>query len=263
MKHQQHHQRQRGRGRKPGGGGGGGGGGHNANRSFESTGPDMKVRGSASHIYEKYLQLARDANSSGDRVMAESYLQHAEHYFRIVRAMQPAQPPPQFEQRYDQRFGQEPEDDFGEDGDDAEAGADRQGADVAAEGEQPAHPQPYAPRERDRDRDRGPRPDGPRADGEGPREEGDDFRRNRRRRNRFRADGDAPARGDAEGGEFREDRRPLREPREEAVARDDDRVERAPREPREPRPPREPRRDSVEPVEGFADSPKPAFLAGE
>jgi hypothetical protein len=92
MKHQQNHQRQRGRGRKPGGGGGGGGGGgHNSNRSFESTGPDIKVRGSASHVYEKYLQLARDANSSGDRVMAESYFQHAEHYFRILNAMSQAQ----------------------------------------------------------------------------------------------------------------------------------------------------------------------------
>jgi hypothetical protein len=44
----------------------------------------VKIRGSASHVYEKYLQLARDANASGDRVMAENYLQHAEHYFRIL-----------------------------------------------------------------------------------------------------------------------------------------------------------------------------------
>ncbi len=46
----------------------------------------MKIRGSASHVYEKYLQLARDANSSGDRIMAENYLQHAEHYYRIMAA---------------------------------------------------------------------------------------------------------------------------------------------------------------------------------
>ena len=69
-------------------GGGGGGGGHNPNRTFDSNGPEVKVRGSASHVFEKYLQLARDANSSGDRVMAENYLQHAEHYFRIMAAQQ-------------------------------------------------------------------------------------------------------------------------------------------------------------------------------
>ena len=49
-------------------------------RSFDSNGPDIKIRGTALHIAEKYTQLARDASSSGDRVMAENYLQHAEHY---------------------------------------------------------------------------------------------------------------------------------------------------------------------------------------
>ena len=53
---------------------------------FELTGPDVKIRGTAAHVYEKYLQLARDAGSAGDRVMAENYLQHAEHYFRILLA---------------------------------------------------------------------------------------------------------------------------------------------------------------------------------
>ena len=67
---------------------GGGGGGNNLNRTFDSTGPEVKVRGPAAHVYEKYLQLARDANASGDRIMAESYLQHAEHYFRILSAAQ-------------------------------------------------------------------------------------------------------------------------------------------------------------------------------
>ena len=71
--------------------GGGGGGGFNPNRSYDSNGPEVKIRGTASHIYEKYLQLARDANSSGDRIMAESYLQHAEHYFRIMAAAQAQQ----------------------------------------------------------------------------------------------------------------------------------------------------------------------------
>src|SRR5262249_41370559 len=57
-------------------------------RNFESNGPDVKVRGNAAHVAEKYLQLARDAQSSGDPVLAENYLQHAEHYFRIVAAAQ-------------------------------------------------------------------------------------------------------------------------------------------------------------------------------
>src|SRR5688572_29676092 len=62
-------------------------------RNYESNGPDVKVRGNAAHVAEKYLQLARDAQSSGDNVMAENYLQHAEHYFRIVAAGQAAQNP--------------------------------------------------------------------------------------------------------------------------------------------------------------------------
>ena len=60
-------------------------------RSYESSGPDVKIRGTAHHISEKYLQLARDAQASGDPVMAESYLQHAEHYFRLIAAAQQAQ----------------------------------------------------------------------------------------------------------------------------------------------------------------------------
>jgi len=60
-------------------------------RTYESNGPDVKIRGTAHHVAEKYLQLARDAQSSGDPVMAESYLQHAEHYFRLIAAAQAAQ----------------------------------------------------------------------------------------------------------------------------------------------------------------------------
>ena len=60
-------------------------------RSYESNGPDVKVRGTAQHVAEKYLQLARDAQSSGDPVMAESYLQHAEHYYRLIAAAHAAQ----------------------------------------------------------------------------------------------------------------------------------------------------------------------------
>jgi hypothetical protein len=55
-------------------------------RSFESNGPDVKIRGTPAHIAEKYLSLARDAQSSGDPVLAENYLQHAEHYSRIIMA---------------------------------------------------------------------------------------------------------------------------------------------------------------------------------
>src|SRR5437899_4298213 len=88
--------RQRGRNRGGGGSGGGGGGkpqAQNANRAFDSNGPEgAKVRGNAQHVFEKYQQLARDATSAGDRVLGENYLQHAEHYFRVLRAVQPNRP---------------------------------------------------------------------------------------------------------------------------------------------------------------------------
>ncbi|MBR0692154.1 DUF4167 domain-containing protein [Bradyrhizobium lablabi] len=57
-------------------------------RVYESNGPDIKIRGTASHVAEKYVQLARDARSSGDPVAAENYYQHAEHYYRIIAAAQ-------------------------------------------------------------------------------------------------------------------------------------------------------------------------------
>ncbi|QPF85318.1 DUF4167 domain-containing protein [Bradyrhizobium genosp. L] len=57
-------------------------------RVYESNGPDIKIRGTASHVAEKYVQLARDARSSGDPVAAENYYQHAEHYFRVIAAAQ-------------------------------------------------------------------------------------------------------------------------------------------------------------------------------
>ena len=66
-------------------------------RVYESNGPDVKIRGNPSHIAEKYVQLARDAQSSGDPVAAENYYQHAEHYFRVSKenreGKQPGQPP--------------------------------------------------------------------------------------------------------------------------------------------------------------------------
>lgn len=98
-------------GRRPqhnnGGGGHNSGGGYNPNRTFDSSGPEVKIRGSASHVYEKYLQLARDANSSGDRVMAENYLQHAEHYYRIL-AVAAAQQAQYQAQQAAQNGGQQP-----------------------------------------------------------------------------------------------------------------------------------------------------------
>jgi hypothetical protein len=86
--------RQRSRNRKPAGNQ------SNPNRAYESNGPDgAKVRGNAQTIYEKYQQLARDANSSGDRVLAENHLQHAEHYFRLIRQTQPQRPISEYVQR--------------------------------------------------------------------------------------------------------------------------------------------------------------------
>src|SRR6185295_65404 len=57
-------------------------------RVYESNGPDVKIRGTASQVAEKYIQLARDAQGSGDPVAAENYYQHAEHYFRLIAAAQ-------------------------------------------------------------------------------------------------------------------------------------------------------------------------------
>jgi hypothetical protein len=83
------------------GGGSGGGGGPvrhqsngnapmNRNHVFDSSGPDLRIRGTAQQLSERYLQLGRDATGAADRVMAESYFQHAEHYFRILNAMNQA-----------------------------------------------------------------------------------------------------------------------------------------------------------------------------
>jgi hypothetical protein len=97
--------RMRGRNHRPGGGGGGGGGGSggpirhhsggnvplNRNHVFDSNGPEIRIRGTAQQLFEKYLQLGRDATSGGDRVTAEAFFQHAEHYFRILNAMNQAQ----------------------------------------------------------------------------------------------------------------------------------------------------------------------------
>jgi hypothetical protein len=114
--------RMRGRGGHRNGGGGqyrqssGGGGSSsgsqplNRNHVFDSNGPDLRLRGTSQQLFEKYLQLGRDATSGGDRVMAEGYFQHAEHYFRILNAMNQAamQHQQQYQQRrYSQQDGQE------------------------------------------------------------------------------------------------------------------------------------------------------------
>ncbi|MBI1384179.1 MAG: DUF4167 domain-containing protein [Rhizobiales bacterium] len=79
MRQGQQNRRGRSRGRKPQ---------NPLSRNFESNGPDVKIRGTAAHIAEKYNSLARDALASGDLVQAENYLQHAEHYNRIIMAAQ-------------------------------------------------------------------------------------------------------------------------------------------------------------------------------
>src|ERR1051325_4895484 len=77
-------------------------------RSYESNGPDVKIRGTAQHIAEKYSQLARDATASGDPVASENYFQHAEHYFRIIATAQ-EQLREQF--GYQQRFDEDGDED--------------------------------------------------------------------------------------------------------------------------------------------------------
>ncbi|MBM3555638.1 MAG: DUF4167 domain-containing protein [Alphaproteobacteria bacterium] len=82
MKHNPNKNRPR--GGRPQGKRGNGFGFNPLSRSFDSTGPDVKVRGNALQVYEKYQQLARDASAAGDRVAAENFSQHAEHYYRIL-----------------------------------------------------------------------------------------------------------------------------------------------------------------------------------
>jgi len=124
-------------------------------RVYESNGPDIKIRGTASHVAEKYVQLARDAQTSGDPVAAENYYQHAEHYFRMIAAAQE-----QFRQNQPNSNFYRPEGGGGNDvrdevfdegegeGEDDGAGQPMQGG---QDGEQPSFgtrdPQPYLPRD--------------------------------------------------------------------------------------------------------------------
>jgi Domain of unknown function (DUF4167) len=104
-------------------------------RIFESNGPDIKIRGTASHVAEKYVQLARDARSSGDPVAAENYYQHAEHYFRLIAAAQEQfrQNQPQLQPRGDDAAS-------GDDGDDESDGFSNFGQEP---GFVPVQTQPY------------------------------------------------------------------------------------------------------------------------
>lgn len=81
MRQGQNSKRSRGRGGNSGGGGRRSG--PPRSQTHDSNGPNIRIRGSASQVYEKYLVLARDANTAGDRIAAENYLQHADHYFRL------------------------------------------------------------------------------------------------------------------------------------------------------------------------------------
>ena len=112
-------------------------------RVYESNGPDVKIRGTANHVAEKYLQLARDAQSSGDPVSAENYFQHAEHYFRLIATAQEQfrQNNPNFTPRpeggNDQQFQPRPEEFENEGEEDSQPFAE------AAFGTR--EPQPYIP----------------------------------------------------------------------------------------------------------------------
>jgi hypothetical protein len=147
-------------------------------RVYESNGPDVKIRGTASHVAEKYVQLARDAQTSGDPVAAENYFQHAEHYYRLIAAAQE-----QFRQANPYyRPEQEARDDFGDDdGDDGMEQPGQQGDQPFGTGDQPYLPreaqpfpreqQGYGDREQRGDRDQRPqggRPPAPVAAGEQP-----------------------------------------------------------------------------------------------
>jgi len=118
-------------------------------RVYDSNGPDIKIRGTAAHIAEKYLQLARDSQSSGDPVAAENYYQHAEHYFRMIAAAQE-----QFRQNMPQQQQPRVEHDPRDDGDDGEESFSSFGAEPGYVAREPqpsyqAREQPYPQRERD------------------------------------------------------------------------------------------------------------------
>jgi hypothetical protein len=115
-------------------------------RTYESNGPDVKIRGTAQHIADKYAQLARDAQASGDPVAAENYLQHAEHYYRIIATAQ---------EQYRDQFGapfQRPFDDDGEEDTGVNGHAYAPGGMGGGDGDPALQPQPYDARTDNGDR---------------------------------------------------------------------------------------------------------------
>ncbi|SNX70528.1 uncharacterized protein DUF4167 [Cereibacter ovatus] len=113
--------------------------GNIVNRVFDSSGPEGKVRGTPAQIIEKYLFLARDAQLSNDRVAAENFLQHAEHYTRMLGEAQRELAAEQEQRRVEHPQGQNG-------------------------GGQPQHGNQRQDRRDDRPRDDRPRDDRPRED---------------------------------------------------------------------------------------------------
>src|SRR5690606_34215170 len=248
--------RQRGRNRKPGGGNNANA--TNPNRSWDSQGPEnIKVRGNAQTVYERYMQLARDAAAAGDRVLAENYTQHAEHYFRVLRALQPQRPVSEIAQR--ELAGQGFDIDF-EDESGAQAAAiiAAQQAEERRVEDEARRQAERAEREANRDRDREGSDNG--ADGEsreGGRRETRRERWERRREERNRrfenneGEGEAAASGeDSAPG----DDQPIESADAPAVVEEAP-VERAPRAPRAPRRARAAEDDAAQPTDDAAALP--------
>src|ERR1700688_4386513 len=125
-------------------------------RVFESNGPDIKIRGTASHVAEKYVQLARDARSSGDPVAAENYYQHAEHYFRLIAAAQEQfrqnQPQPRTENEMASEDGDDDSESFSNFGQEPGFVPVQQQPFVPRDNNQ-RDPQPYQPRDQHQQRE--------------------------------------------------------------------------------------------------------------
>jgi Domain of unknown function (DUF4167) len=217
-------------------------------RSYESNGPDVKIRGNAQHVAEKYLQLARDAHTGGDPVAAENYLQHAEHYFRLIAAAQAAQALAQSGQPRPAGEGDlaefDDDDDFGGMSDRFASPSERvapsqqqnnafQGSPTAA----PNAPQPYVERQQYEPDNR-----------PGQNDRGGYPNRQDRQGNRFQDRGPRPERQFGERNDGYRDNRPNRDgrPREFRPYRD-----------ASPQPPREAG------VEGVPATALPSFITGE
>ena len=167
MRPQQKSGRSRGNKNRNKGGGGGGGFSHSPNRVYESAGPEGKVRGTPQQIIDKYQALARDAQLSGDRVTAENFLQHAEHYARILISVQEAQGERQGQQQpgFDRDNDREDEDDlrFGRDPRDMAEQPQPRGEEFRREGPRRDDQRREEPR-RDENRREDPRQEDPRRE---------------------------------------------------------------------------------------------------